>query len=329
MNDILNDDSTQQEFTRQSMASGHSHSFDTGIASHTSLEAAIVYNHICFWITHNKAKGYNQIDGKTWMYSTHKEISDQFDYLNERQVKLCIEKLLEKGLIVKAYHHENKFDRTAWYALHDESSLDFSKKLFEKTKMSNAEDINVQSKEHKCLMYNKEKDKKTDKKQDTHPNPQNSELPNGSEVVGSSSFPSKVKKPKGSEKVDILKDKHLDHILLSKEEHTKLLELHGEKSLLWMMEILNAYLGSKGDKYKSHYPLMCKGGWVCKRLEEEKVKSPTLAPAGSYQRRGKLAISADARAEVTQRPQMKTDHISDQELEEFLARAKTSKEKSK
>lgn len=60
---------------------------------------------------------------------------------------------------------------------------------------------------------------------------------------------SKVKESKDN----INKDKYLEYVYLSKEEHQKLLDTFGESVLNAKLESLNNYIGSKGVKYKSHY----------------------------------------------------------------------------
>lgn len=56
-------------------------------------------------------------------------------------------------------------------------------------------------------------------------------------------------------KDNISKDKirHLDFVLLTEEEHKKLLKKLGKNRTEEMIERLNNYIGSQGKKYKSHY----------------------------------------------------------------------------
>lgn len=49
------------------------------------------------------------------------------------------------------------------------------------------------------------------------------------------------------------KIKFLDFVLLFEEEHKKLVSEFGESGCKQKIENLNLYIGSKGDKYKSHY----------------------------------------------------------------------------
>jgi hypothetical protein len=109
--------------------SGFSHSFDTGIAAILGLHAAIVYNHIVYWLRINASKNHNFVDGKIWMYETQEDIAEFLEYLSIDQVKKAILKLLESGLLIKDCHNKNKFNRTAWYTVRDQNILGIKKIL--------------------------------------------------------------------------------------------------------------------------------------------------------------------------------------------------------
>jgi hypothetical protein len=54
-------------------------------------------------------------------------------------------------------------------------------------------------------------------------------------------------------KVNISKEKYLDFVYLTEEEYKKLTGEFGEDGATARIKNLNLYIGSKGDKYKSHY----------------------------------------------------------------------------
>jgi hypothetical protein len=64
----------------------------------------------------------------------------------------------------------------------------------------------------------------------------------------------------------------LGKVKLTNEEHAKLIAANGEADTARMIDILDSYLASKGRQYKSHYATMKRGGWVQKRLAEDKAK---------------------------------------------------------
>jgi len=56
-----------------------------------------------------------------------------------------------------------------------------------------------------------------------------------------------------SDRDKTIKEKYLDFVLLTKDEHNKLSERFGLEYTSSSIERLNNYIGSKGKKYKSHY----------------------------------------------------------------------------
>ncbi len=167
MNDTLSCDFTQDQDLPQiqnslikNIMSGHSHSFDTGVAHYfNSIDIAVVFNHVLFWLRHNKADEINQINGKTWMYSTSSQIAKRIGYLNENQIKKNLHTLCESGFLLKENFNRTTFDKTPWFSVPDESLLLDSKNINERqkcpidktkisvdgTKMSHRKDLNVRA----------------------------------------------------------------------------------------------------------------------------------------------------------------------------------------
>lgn len=168
--------------------SGFSNSFDVGIARQIGVNAAIVYNHIIYWIKSNAQKGQNQIDGKTWMYETISQMSEYFGYLSEKQIKAAIKTLIDKKLLIEAYHSKNKFDRTTWYALANEEILGFQKIFSKSTKGTHAKVHNVpiqNDKRDPCIIQENNHKDNQENKDNTPPNPQNGGAAKAACVFGS------------------------------------------------------------------------------------------------------------------------------------------------
>jgi len=68
------------------------------------------------------------------------------------------------------------------------------------------------------------------------------------------------------EKEKPTKEKFLEFVLLTPEEHKKLIEKLGENKTKEMIERLNNYIGSKGKQYKSHYHTIL--AWLSKDEKE-------------------------------------------------------------
>lgn len=108
---------------------GHSHSFDVGIAKLLGVNAAIVFNHIVYWLRINAAKGSNFIDGRTWMYETQAEMAAFLEYMTLEEVKKSVVKLLDAGLLIKGNYNKNAFDKTSWYTTSDKEIIEIKKTL--------------------------------------------------------------------------------------------------------------------------------------------------------------------------------------------------------
>ncbi|MDO5646339.1 hypothetical protein [Paracoccus sp. (in: a-proteobacteria)] len=93
------------------------HSFDPQVAVQVGLNAAVIYQNICFWVEKNEANGHNFRDGRYWTYNSVSAFAKLFPYFSPKQVRVAIDKLIEAGLIVKGNYAGDKYDRTAWYAL--------------------------------------------------------------------------------------------------------------------------------------------------------------------------------------------------------------------
>lgn len=132
---------------QQTIISGHSNSFDTGIAENLGLHAAIVFQYIVYWLRINyKKKDAKFIEGKIWMYETQKEIASYFSYLSEDDVFRAIKKLIDSGLIIKSCFNKNPFDRTSWYTTADQSFYSNLKESLRNRENadSNSEDVRNQ-----------------------------------------------------------------------------------------------------------------------------------------------------------------------------------------
>lgn len=110
---------TQEQF----LFSPDTHQLNVAVARKCGINAAIVFTYIFWWIKENHFNGTNRINNKTWMFHTMEQIQQRIDYMTVKEIRNAIDALLNQELIIKGYHHKNKFNRTAWYALADETFL--------------------------------------------------------------------------------------------------------------------------------------------------------------------------------------------------------------
>lgn len=237
---------SQEENQYSQTFSPESHSFNVGIATVTkSVNAAIVFNHLIFWLKHNKACGKNQIEGRTWMYQTMEEMQAHFPYLSFKQVRIGLDTLEKYGFILKGSFNENKFDRTTWYALKNEEflgatqkkhtnvfiePLDNSKSLYEMPCEANGIDV-----QGKCS--NKDKDNKTDNK---------------TYIGGSAPPPPHVSISSSKKKYKPATVLYRENVRLKEGEYEKLCQEMGKEYLDYWIESLDDYITSKGAKYANH-----------------------------------------------------------------------------
>jgi DNA-binding Lrp family transcriptional regulator len=106
------------------IVSGFNLSIDQGVASHVGVDAALIFNHIIYWLRINAGKSDAiQIDGKYWMYETNKQMAEFFGFMSEDSVSRGLKKLKEAGLIEIAKLSKNPFDHTSWYTVCDQGLI--------------------------------------------------------------------------------------------------------------------------------------------------------------------------------------------------------------
>ena len=142
------------------------HSFDIELAREFGVNAAILFNNICFWINKNRANGKNFFDGDYWTYNSKRAFAELFPYMSERQVGSALQKLVEARMIKTGNYNEDKRDKTTWYALDINGACMVQKCKIHLTKSYNGNSENVRP-----LPYNKHTDINTDINTDIAYNP--------------------------------------------------------------------------------------------------------------------------------------------------------------
>ena len=142
------------------------HSFDIELAREFGVNAAILFNNICFWINKNRANGKNFFDGDYWTYNSKRAFAELFPYMSERQVGSALQKLVEARMIKTGNYNEDKRDKTTWYALDINGACMVQKCKIHLTKSYDGNSENVRP-----LPYNKHTDINTDINTDITYNP--------------------------------------------------------------------------------------------------------------------------------------------------------------
>ncbi|NTZ08184.1 hypothetical protein [Burkholderia metallica] len=84
---------------------------------------SILLNHVRYWVGRNREAGTNIVDYRVWTYDSAAKLANQFRCFSEQQIGRAMRKLVEFGLIMKGCFNANKYDKTAWYTLADESGF--------------------------------------------------------------------------------------------------------------------------------------------------------------------------------------------------------------
>lgn len=116
------------------------HIFNVVIAEKCGVHAAILLQHIFFWVNKNRADERNEHDGQFWTFNTVKNLCEQFPYLTKDQITYALSKLKQEEYILVGNYNKHKYDRTCWYTVTDKA-----KSILEKSEMETGTMINGRS----------------------------------------------------------------------------------------------------------------------------------------------------------------------------------------
>lgn len=102
--------------------------FDVEHAQDFGVNEAIILNNLIFWLIKNNANDSNQYDGHTWTYNSLDAFAILFPFWNRDKIYRILKSLVKQGVIIKGNYNEKRYDKTAWYALKDETPLQICKK---------------------------------------------------------------------------------------------------------------------------------------------------------------------------------------------------------
>jgi len=128
--------------------------FDTEIAKLVGTDAAIIYSNIEYWVEHNRLNKSHFYDDNYWTYNSVSAFAQLFDYLSNSQIKTCLIKLENAGLIIVGNFNKVGYDRTKWY------SIPLNSTIGEKSQMDKSEIANGLAKNSQPIPYYKPNEKK-------------------------------------------------------------------------------------------------------------------------------------------------------------------------
>ena len=95
------------------------HSFSVDLACEIGVNAAVIFQNIYYWISHNEKnrQPIHYHKGKYWTFNSVRAFSEQFPYMSERTIKNCIKTLVDEKYLIKGNFNVKTYDKTNWYAL--------------------------------------------------------------------------------------------------------------------------------------------------------------------------------------------------------------------
>ena len=258
------------------------HTFDIDIANKYGVDCAIIIRNLCFWIHKNQANKKNFHDGYYWTYNSERAFSEIFPYWSRRQIQTIINKLKKNSIIEVGNYNKKKYDRTNWYTVIDKEILKKYKINHAATQENSPLNNSVQSIEQNGAMSendscNDENVKKEHSISESTTIEQNGAMHSTKMFNGLHENVQPIpdvntdNKTNNKQESDPPKNNFgSESVLLTENEHQKLIEGYGEEDTKRLIEILDNYKLSNGKKYKSDYRTIL--NWVVDRLKEEKFK---------------------------------------------------------
>lgn len=90
--------------------------FDPSIAKEFGTDSAIILSNIEFWQSTNEANKINFYDGVYWTYNSVEAFNTSFNYLTYAQIRRCLDKLIDAGILIVGNYNNSAYDRTKWYS---------------------------------------------------------------------------------------------------------------------------------------------------------------------------------------------------------------------
>lgn len=91
--------------------------FDPDIAKHVGVNAAIIFENVCYWVEKNRLNEKHFYDNDWWTYNSKTAFEALFPWLTYNQIRSALDKLREEGYLKVGKYNKHSYDQTMWYAL--------------------------------------------------------------------------------------------------------------------------------------------------------------------------------------------------------------------
>ena len=105
----------------------NTHSFNTITAQKIGINAAIILNHIGFWVekmTREKHRDEHFRGGRYWVYLSYTDFEHRFEYLGRKQIRNALAKLIAKGYIEAVTGKVRNQVNSRWYTLTERGKIE-------------------------------------------------------------------------------------------------------------------------------------------------------------------------------------------------------------
>ena len=123
------------------------YSFNVEHANNYGVNQAIILKNLIFWIQKNIANSQHYHDERTWSYNSIRAFKTLFPFWTERQINICLNKLIKANVLKTGNYNKIGYDRTLWYAfVKEEDFIDkaiLHKRQMDFTEKSNRITVNV------------------------------------------------------------------------------------------------------------------------------------------------------------------------------------------
>ena len=100
-----------------------SFAFDPELAALYGLDEAVMIQYLQGWIRHNRNKGSNLHEGKTWTYNSLARFAEMLPFWSFKQIRRILSSLRRQGVLTVGHFAKFWSDRTNWYAFVDEAKF--------------------------------------------------------------------------------------------------------------------------------------------------------------------------------------------------------------
>tara|TARA_R110002012_G_scaffold294580_1_gene490783 strand:- start:1789 stop:2691 length:903 start_codon:yes stop_codon:yes gene_type:complete len=94
-----------------------SHSFSVEVAKNFKVDIALLLQHFSFWYLKNKSDNVNLFKNDYWVRMKADTLVEYFPYFTKRQLRYCIDKMIDLDLLKQDQFNDKSNDRTKWYSL--------------------------------------------------------------------------------------------------------------------------------------------------------------------------------------------------------------------